>query len=173
MPVNFPPGSPNNLSVTPVPVQVFTPNPAPAATPACRIFNAGSSVVYVGGPNVSPVSGFPILPGNRPIDLQNVNVNVYMCSGASVVAATGTISAATAAGNNSWTVATLNPGGVGGFIRLGNGTGVEYLQIATQTGAGTPWTITTTTNSLYDHAASATVATVTALPVPVSVQAGA
>lgn len=171
MPINFPPGSPNNLSVTPVPVQVFTPNPSAQAS--IRIFNAGSSVVYVGGANVSPLSGFPVLPGNRPVDLQNVNVNVFMCSGASVVAATGTISAATAAGNNSWTVATLNPGGVGGYIRLGNLPGAEYLQIATTTGAVSPWTITTTTNSLYDHAASATVATLTALPVPVSVQAGA
>jgi hypothetical protein len=165
---SFPPGTPNNLSVTPVPVQVFTPTPgAPASV---RVYNAGSSVAYVGGANVSPVSGFAILPGNRPVALQNINVNLYACSGVSaVVATTGVLNAAVAAGTSAF---TLSAGSVaaGNYVRVGNGTGVEYVQANTASVSGT--TVSTTTPLLYDHAASATVATVTAAAVPISVQAG-
>lgn len=167
---NLGPGVPNNVSVTPIPLLVFTPTPNVPAS--CRFYNSGSSVAYIGGPNVSPVNGLPILPGNRPVELQNVNVNLYACSGVNSVANTGTLSAATGAGTTSLTVATAAPT-VGTYLRVGNGTGVEYLFVTAVSGAATPWTATTSTATLYDHASGATVATVTsAAPGPLSVTAG-
>lgn len=167
---NLGPGVPNNVSVTPIPLLVFTPTPSVPAS--CRFYNPGPGVAYIGGANVSPVNGLPILPGNRPLELQNVNVNLYACGGVNSVASTGTLSAANAAGSTSWTVATAAPT-VGTYIRVGNLPGVEYLFVTAVTGASTPWTATTSTGSLYDHASGATVATVTSLAVgPLSVTAG-
>jgi hypothetical protein len=167
---SFPPGTPNNVSVTPIPLQVFTPTPGVQAS--CRFWNPGSGIVYVGGANVSPANGLPIIPGNRPVDLQNVNVNLYACAGVGAVATTGALSAANAAGATSWTVTTAAPT-VGTYIRVGNGTGVEYLYVTAVSGAATPWTATTSTASLYDHASGSSVATVVnSFPGPLSVQAG-
>lgn len=167
----LPPGSPNNVSATPVPTQVFTPTPTVQAS--CRFYNSGSSVVYVGGANVSPSNGLPILPGNRPIELQNTNVNLYACSSITSVNSTGhaTLSAATGAGTTSLTVATAAPT-AGTYIQVGNGTGLEYLFVVSFTGSSTPWTATTSTATLYDHVSGATVATVNAVTAPLSVQAG-
>jgi hypothetical protein len=164
------PGLSNNVNVTPAPVQVFTPTPGAAAS--CRFANLGSGVVYVGGANVSPVNGFPIYPGNRPVTLPNVGVNLYACSGVGIVnAGNATLSAVTPAGTTSLTVATAAPT-AGTYIRVGNGTGVEYLSVVSFTGSGTPWTATTSTATVYDHVTGATVATVAAVPGLLSVTAG-
>lgn len=160
---NLPPGSPNNVSVTPAAMLVFTPTPSVQAS--VRFYNAGSGTAYVGGTGVTPGSGFPIPPGNRPLELQNINTNLYACSGIQSVGATTTLSGAAAAGATTFTVASAVV--VGAWLRVGNGTGVEYVQVASGTG-----TVTTSSALLYDHAASATVATVTASPTPLSVQAG-
>lgn len=168
--VNLPPGSPNNVNVTPIPLQVFTPTPNVQAS--CRFYNPGPGVVYVGGANVSPSNGIPILPGNRPVELQNVNVNLYACSGFSSVNAGGGItSAVNAAGSTLFTVTTHAPT-ANTYIQLGNGTSLEYLFVSSFTGAGTPWTVTTSTGSLYDHVASSTLSTINAVPGPLSIQAG-
>jgi hypothetical protein len=167
---NFPPGTPNNVSVTPIPLLVFTPTPSVQAS--CRFYNPGPGVAYVGGPNVSPVNGLPILPGNRPIELQNVNVSLYACSGVNSVSASGTLSAATGLGTTSLTIATVAPT-VNTYLRVGNGTGVEYVFVTAVTGSATPWTATTSTATLYDHASGATVSTVTNTSSgPLSIQAG-
>lgn len=160
---NFPPGSPNNVNVTPAASLVFTPTPGVQAS--VRFWNPGSGTTYVGGPGVTPGNGLPILPGNRPVELQNVNVSLYACSGITSVGAATTVSGAVAAGATTFTVASAVT--VGAWLRIGNGTGVEYVQVSAGTG-----TVTTSSALLYDHAASATVATVTASPGPLSVQAG-
>ncbi len=164
------PGVPANTSVTPLPALVFTPTPGAAAT--CRIANPGSSVIYIGGPNVSPVNGIPVLPGNRPIELQNVNVSLYACSGVGAAnAGNATLSGRNDAGSTLFTVATAAPT-AGTYVRVGSITGVEYLYVSSFTGAGTPWTVTTSTASVYDHATGSTVATVNAVPGPLLVTAG-
>lgn len=161
-------GVPNNVSVTPVPLQVFTPTPSVQAS--CRFYNPGPSVVYIGGSNVSPSTGLPVLPGNRPVELQNVNVNLYACSGTSSQVATTTISGASAAGTTGFTVAaSLASMIVGAFVQVGNGTSAEWLQVVTVSASGL--TITTT-KTLYDHATGNTIATVAATPGPLSVTAG-
>lgn len=168
---NFPPGTPNNVSVTPVPLQVFTPTPGVQAS--CRLYNPGPGTAYVGGANVSPSNGLPIPPGNRPVELQNINVNLYACSGNNGQAATnGTLTGAAPAGVTLLTVATAAVT-ANTYIRVGNGTGTEYLYVASVTGSSTPWTATTSSATLYDHATGVTVATgVIAASTPLSVQAG-
>lgn len=168
---NLGPGVPNNVNVTPIPTQVFTPVTGVAST--CRFYNPGPGVAYVGGANVSPVNGIPILPGNRPIELQNVNVNLYACSGVSLVNTSGnaTLSALNAAGSTTFTVATNAPT-ASTYVRLGSGTSLEYLYVSSFTGAGTPWTATTSTASLYDHISGSTMATCTATPLTLVVTAG-
>lgn len=160
---NLPPGSPNNVNATPAAQQVFTPTPGVQAS--CRFYNPGPSTIYVGGQSVTPGNGLPILPGNRPVELQNVNVNLYACSGITSVGATTTLSGASGAGSTGATVASAVA--AGNWLRIGNGTGIEYVQVATGTTV-----VTFTTSTLYDHASGATVATVTASPGPLSVQAG-
>lgn len=154
---NLGPGVANNVAVTPVPVQVFTPTPGAAAT--CQVSNPGPGTAYIGGPGVTPFSGFPIPPGNHPVHLQSVNSNLYACSGVNAVGALGTLTGAAPAGVTLLTVATAGVT-AGTYFRLGNGpAAMEYLNAASVTGAGTPWTVTTSTATLYDHAASVTVAT--------------
>jgi hypothetical protein len=164
----LPPGAPNNVSVTPIGLLVFTPTPGVQAS--IRVWNPGSSVVYIGGPSVTPVTGFPILPGNRPINIQNVGVPIYACSGVSSFAGSGNVVAATVAGVTSLTVATVQPA-AGSYIKYGNGNSIEYVQVnGAITGAG-PWTVPTTATQL-DHGANSTAATATATPGPLSIQAG-
>src|SRR5215469_15733964 len=147
MPINFPPGSPNNVNVTPINQLVFTPTPNVQAS--VRLYNPGPSTVYVGVAGVTPANGLPILPGNRPIELQNINVNLYACSGVSSIGAPGTVSSATSAGVTALTVATVAPT-VGTYLRYGNGNSVEYLSVTAVAGASTPWTATTSATQL-DH----------------------
>lgn len=165
----LPPGSPVVATPTPVAALVFTPTPTVQAS--VRIANPGPGTVYVGGANVQPNNGFPILPGNRPIELQNINVSLYACCGVNAVGAPGTVATATAAGTTSLTVATVSPT-VGTYMLYGNGTSVEYVSVTAVSGASTPWTATTSATR-FDHAANSTAATVLAITTgPVTFQAG-
>lgn len=165
---NFPPGSPNNVSVTPINALVFTPTPGVQAS--VRLWNPGTSTVYVGVAGLTPANGLPILPGNRPIELQNINVPLYACSGVSSLGAPGTVATATAAGVTSLTVATVAPT-ANTYLKYGNGSSVEYVLVSAVAGAASPWTATTSA-TLLDHGANSTAATAVAVPGPLSVQAG-
>lgn len=167
---NFPPGTPVVATPTPVAALIFTPTPNVQAS--IRISNPGPGVVYVGGANVQPSNGLPILPGNRSITLQNVNVSLYACSGITGIGAPGTVATATAAGVTSLTVATVSPT-VGTYLAYGNGTNVEYLSVSAVVGAGgTPWTVTTSATR-FDHTTNSTAATVLGIQSgPVTFQAG-
>lgn len=162
----FPPGTPNSGTATPVPVLVFTPTPSVSAT--VRIQNTGTGTLYVGGASVSPVNGFAILPSNRPVELQNVTANVYLCSG--YINATGTVLTSATAVTNGATGFTVASGGTvpTGYIRLGNGTSLEFLNNTAATGS----VATTTTPTLYDHGVSSTVASITAAATGYVVVAG-
>lgn len=166
---NLGPGVPANTSVAPIATLVFTPTPGVQAS--VRFWNPGTSTVYLGSSiAVSPAAGFPVLPGNRPVELQNVNVPLYACSGYSTLAAPGTVATATVAGVTSLTISTVNPG-AGAYIKYGNGNSVEIVQVnGAITGAG-PWTVPTTT-TIMDHGANSTAATITATPGPLYVSAG-
>jgi hypothetical protein len=165
---NFPPGSPNNVSVTPVALLVFTPTPGVQAS--ARFWNPGPATVYVGaGSNVNAANGFPIPPGNRPVELQNVNVPLYAASGGNVAATSTLTAAALAAGVTTFTLstATLNATGPG-YLKIGNGSAVEYVSYSTITSSS----VATVTATQYAHGVSETVSTISAVPGPLSVQAG-
>jgi hypothetical protein len=159
-----------NTYVTPIPTQIFVPTPSGTAT--CRISNPGPATIYIGSSQVSSVNGFPVPPGNKPVELNNVGVNLYACSGAGVVNSGGaTLSALNGAGATLFTVATHAPT-ASTYVQLGSGTSLEYLYVSSFTGAGTPWTVTTSTASLYDHISGSTMATLTVTGNAIYVQAG-
>lgn len=162
----LPPGSPNNTSVTPIPTLVFT--PTPGVQSSVRIWNPGGSVVYVGGSNLNPANGLPIYPGNRPVELQNLNVNLYACSGVTGPAGqSATLSAPIAAGASTFSSASTIP--VNSWVQVGNNnTGIEYAL----TTSGSTGSITVSQAFKYDHANGVTVQTFNVLPSPVSIQAG-
>lgn len=154
---NLGPGIPVNTVPTALPNQVYTPTPS-VAGPSIRITNNGGAPVYLGQSNVSQYNGLPLYPGNRPIELQNCPVNVYVSGGAfasgpSVV----TTATAIAAGATSFTVTTtgLTANTTPFTAILGSGTGLEVINIS----AITSNTIATCSATLQDHVASVTVAT--------------
>jgi hypothetical protein len=129
-----------------------------------RLYNEGTQTVFVGGPNVSPLTGFPIPPGSKPVEIQNVSGTIYSCSNSAVGAntAAGTLSAAMAAGASSVPVSASFSTviTIGSTIYLNDaGNGGEYLVVS----ATAATTITTSTPALYDHASGskATLATTT------------
>jgi hypothetical protein len=165
----LPPGSP--VVATPVPVAALVFTPTPGVQASVRISNPGPGIVYLGGANVQPNNGFPVLPGNRPIELQNVNVSLYACSGITSIGAPGTVSTATAAGVTGLTVATVAPT-VGTYLAYGNSTNVEYLSVTAVSGAVSPYTATVSATR-FDHTSNSTAATVQGVITgPVTFQAG-
>jgi len=148
---------------------VFTPTPGVQAS--VRFVNPGPGTVFVGASaNVNAAVGFPIAPGNRPIELQNIGVPMYAASGGNVVATSTLTAAAIAAGASSFTLssAALNTTGPG-YLRVGNAPAVEYVSYSTINSSSVA---TLTSNTQYAHAASETVSTISAVPGPLSVQAG-
>lgn len=165
---NFPPGSPNNTSVPANPTWVFTPTPnAPASV---SFYNPGSSVVYV-GVNPTPSTGIPILPGNRPVRLQNVNVSLSACSSFTkgAVAGTMTASAITAGTTTLTTAAAPSSLPAGTTFVVGNGTGAEALVVASTSASSV---VTFTAPCLFDHVASSVLNLATFTSAPITVQAG-
>ena len=165
---NFPPGTPNNTNVPANPTWIFT--PTPGAQASVRFYNPGSSVVYV-GVNPTPSTGIPVLPGNRPIELQNINVNLSACSSFSkgTIAGTMTASAITAGSTSLVTAAAPSSLPAGTTFVVGNGTGAEALVVAS-TAANS--TVTFTSACLFDHVASSVLNIATFTSAPISVQAG-
>lgn len=143
----FGPGVPNNVNLTPTATLVFTPNPSANST--VRLFNQGSSTIYVGGANVSANSGIPLAPNSR-IELPAMNAPVYAAGnyGPSTASAT-TLAAASTAGTTAITAAASVP--TGSTLLIGNGSGTEF---ATVTVGGTT---VGTSPLLYDHASGAAV----------------
>lgn len=166
---NLGPGVPVSTVPTATPALVFT--PTPNATASVRITNQGGVPVYLGGANVSQFNGLPLLAGNRPVDLQNINTNVYLAAGVSASGpAVVTTATALPAGATAFTVTTtgLTANTTPFYAILGNGTGQEVIQIT----AITSNTVITSSATLYDHVVSVTVATAVSRAAPVVVQAG-
>ena len=122
--------------------------------PTCTIKNISpSQTLFVGLSATTPNTGLPLLP-NAEIKLQNAPKALYVSSNWSAGAALATASASAAtAGTTSWTVAAGGMANipVGTYFLIGAGTGQEALCVAT---SASTTTITTTTGSLFDHAAS-------------------
>ena len=165
---NLGPGNDQHVNTNPIPTWVFTPTPNASST--VRFYNEGSNVVYVGQSNVTPYNGLPILPGNRPVEFQNVLATLYACSNVSPGTTSSTLTAvALSAGATSFTVGTTTNFAVGTSLIVGNtGKGQEVVTVAGTTATA----VTISTGLLYDHAASVTVSTAVVLPGQLRVTAG-
>jgi hypothetical protein len=166
------PGVDQTLNPTPVPQQVFTPVAGLANT--LRLYNQGSSPVFIGGANVSPFNGLPVYPGNRPVEFSNMGSTIYTCSNVqAVTVASGTITSASTAGQNSFVAAASVPTSgfsVGQTFVIGKAGSQEVLTVNTVSASFT--TIGTTTNAVYAHEATAPLFTVTVFPSQLRVTAG-
>jgi len=143
------------VNPTTIPNWVFTPTPNAPST--VRFFNLGSNVVWVGQSNVSPYNGFPIYPGNRPVEFQNAASTLYACSNVVPGTVSNTLTAvALSAGATSFTLGTTSGMPAGTTLIIGNtGKGQELAVVAGTTATA----VTVSTGLLYDHAASVTVST--------------
>ena len=157
---SFPPGTDQSVNPAVTPTWVFTPLSKQINT--LRLTNTGPYTVWAGGVNVSQFNGFPIPPGSKPIELQNVGYTVYTCSNVSPTATGYTLAAsALAAGSTAFTTAaSVSTIVAGSPILLGAGGSQEVVSVLS-TGGATTTTFTLATATLYDHVASspATLAT--------------
>jgi hypothetical protein len=145
-------GVDNSVNLTPVPTLVFTPNPGANST--VRMVNQGTSNVYVGGPNVSALSGLLVAPAGR-VELPVMNAKVYASGGynPSTLSAT-TVSSALTAGTTAFTVGSATGLSTGATLMIGNTPGQEFVTVA---GFATT-SVTAATGLLQDHASGAAVA---------------
>ncbi len=168
---NLPPGTDQSVNPAVTPTWVFTP---PAnGTPTLRLYNTGHSVVWAGGANVSQFNGFPVPPGSKPVELQNVQFTVYTCSNVSVGSTgyTTSSSAMTVGSTVLTTSASVSTIAAGQVLVLGTAPGQEVVTV-TATGGSTTTTFTLATATLYDHVASSPVTAATMQPGQVRVTAG-
>ena len=78
---NLPPGTDQSVNPAVTPTWVFSPLSNKVST--LRLTNTGPYTVWAGGANVSQFNGFPVPPGSKPLELQNVGSTVYTCSNVS------------------------------------------------------------------------------------------
>lgn len=161
---NFPPGTPQSLAPAVTPTQVSNLNPS-AKYPSVRFFNTSTvNPVYIGGPAVSQFNGMPLYPGNRPIQLQDGGASMYVCSGATRGAASGTLGSASTAGTTTVTLSTTVPTSLaaGTTVMIGstaNTSSFDVNVVATTTASSA---LTFASPLLYDHATSTVVYAATA-----------
>ncbi len=160
------------VNTTPLPSAAYVAPTGTGVYPVCRLRNESpSATLFVGLSACTPNTGIP-MPPNSAIELSPAAKSLYACSNWSqgTAAATASASAATA-GTTSWTVASGGMANipVGTYFVIGTGTGQEALNVAT---SASTTTITTTTGSLFDHAASEVLYSVVTTPGVLRVQAG-
>jgi hypothetical protein len=159
-------------NTTPLPQAVFVAPTGTGVYPVAILKNESpSQTLFVGLSACTPNTGIPV-PPNARIDLSPVGGTVFSCSNwaAGTAAATASTGVATV-GTTSWTVAS---GGmpnipVGTYFVLGLTTGAEVLKVAT---SASTTTITTSTGSLFAHAASEVLYSVVTTPGILKVQGG-
>ena len=159
-------------NTTPLPAQVFVSPSGTGVNPHVVLKNQSpSATLYVGLSACTPNTGLPLAPGTA-IEISPAAKGLYACSNWSqgTAAATAGTGVATA-GTSSWTVASGGMANipVGTYFLIGAGTGQEALNVAT---SASPTTITTTTASLFDHAASEVIYSVVTTPGVIQVRAG-
>lgn len=161
---NFPPGTGQSLAPAVTPTWVFTPTPN-VKSPSIRLWNPSySQPVYIGGPNVTQFNGLPLYPSNRPVEFQNMPTSIYVCSGATRGAASGTLGSASTAGTTTVTLAAAVPAALaaGTTVMIGstvNTSSMDVNVVATTTASSA---LTFASPLLYDHATSTVVYAATA-----------
>lgn len=159
---NLGPGVDQVVNPAVTPTWIFTPTKGLPNT--VRLFNTGTNAVYVGPSGVDIPAGLAILPGNRPIELQNVQQTLYAVSGVVGGAAAGTMtSSAATAGSTALTLTAAVPAGLaaGTTIIVGStaGTGWESQVVASTTASSQ---ITFANPLVNDHVGSTVIFSATA-----------
>ena len=173
MALNLPPGTPNLVNPAVTPTWAFTPNTSATAT--VRFSNTGRNPVYLGGPGVTQYTGFPLLPGSKPLELIGVTQALYAASSVTAPAVQGTVgSSAYTAGSTAITLAATVPTGLsaGTYVLIGNtvNTGGVQAQLVASTTASSQ--ITFANALVRDVANGDVVYSATFQPAQVSVVAG-
>ena len=155
------------VTLTP-PVQVYVP-PA-SGRPSVFIYNNGPNPVYVGGSEVTSVSGMMVPPAAR-VGVPAAVQGVFAVSGFNPTALVGTVSTNAAQGGSVLTVAS---GGsaftTGAFISIENGSARQEIQaVASQTGSS----VTVAGAFAFAHGSTVTFTAVTAATSVLTVSAGA
>ena len=159
-------------NTTPLPVTVFTTPTGTGVNPLCILKNESpSQTLFVGLSACTPNTGVPV-PPNAELRLPTATKSVYACSNwsAGTAAATAGTGVSTV-GTTSWTVASGGMANipVGTYFVIGLTTGAEVLSVAT---SASTTSITTTTGSLFDHAASEVLYQCVTTPGVLKVQGG-
>lgn len=171
MALNLPPGTDQSVNPAVTPTWVFIPVSKQNTT--LRLTNTGNYTVWAGGVNVSQFNGFPIPPGSKPVELQNVGYTVYTCSNVTLTATGYTLAAsALPAGSTAFTTsASVSTISAGSVVVLGASGSQEVVSV-NATGGATTTTFTLATATLYDHVASSPATLATAQYGQVRVSAG-
>jgi len=168
------PGVDQTVAPAVTPTWVFTPTPGTQSS--ARFYNYGNiNPVYIGGSAVTQFNGLPLYPGNRPIELQNMNVTMYVCSGAARGAASGTLTAsATTAGTTTVTLTAIVPAALaaGTTVMIGSTANTSSMDVNVVNSTTASSAITFLSPLLYDHAASTVVYAATPNTGSVRVTAG-
>ena len=159
-------------NTTPLPAVVFTSPTGTGVNPVCILKNESpSQTLFVGLSACTPNTGLP-LPPNESVKLNAASSNLYACSNwaAGTAAATASTGVATV-GTTSWTVASGGMANIpaGTTFLIGVGTGQEALKVATSVNTTQ---ITTSSGSLFAHAASEVLYAVVTTPGTLRIERG-
>jgi hypothetical protein len=152
---NLPPGGSQHVNLTFTPTWLFT--PVGSIQNNVRIYNEGQNPVYVGQADVTALTGLPVMPGSRPLELTNVTTSLYAVSAVSKGAVMGTVNTAATAGTNviiitGGTFITTNQASTNQTVILANLTNTQNTEVVQLSAFGTtPATFTVTTNFAYAH----------------------
>lgn len=170
MALNLPPGTGQSVVPAVTPTWIFTPNTS--ATNTIRVWNTGQYPVFVGGLGCSQPNGFPVPPGSRPLELQNVTATLYATSNVTVGASVSTLNAGYTAGTTSIVTGSSVTTSAGSVLVVGStvNTGWEAVVVNTVSASGT--TVGTSAGLLMDHASGQVVYAATAQIGRIQVSAG-
>ena len=170
MALSIPPGTPQSVNPAVTPTWIFTANTS--AANVIRVTNTGPVPVYVGGLGCVQANGFPVPPGSRPLELQNVSATLYASSGVTGLSSVSTLNAAYTAGTTSIVTADSVATSAGSVLVVGStvNTGWEPVVVSAISASGT--TVTTSAGLLMDHGSGQVVYSATAVPGRISVAAG-
>ncbi len=170
---NFGPGVDQSVAPAVTPTWVFTPTPGEQSS--VRFYNTGTSApVYIGGSAVTQFNGLPLYPGNRPVQIANMNVTMYVCSGASRGAAGGTLGSASTAGTTTVTLAAAVPAALaaGTTVMIGSTVNTSSMDVNVVASTTASSALTFLNPLLYDHATATVVYAATPNTGSVRVTAG-
>ena len=118
---------PLNTFVGPTAVEVYIPTAAPGV-PSVTLVNAGTSVLYLGGPDITQTSGMPFQP-RQTIQFPVAPSNIWALCGSTTTTPNTTLSAAAAVGATSITVTSATGFSIGETITIGTAPAQETAVI--------------------------------------------